>query len=255
MDIHSELIEKYLQGKCSSAEQEDVARMKAEDVDFAQELKLTSLAFGAIAIGERERQRKRLMELSKKLQQQPVPLYVKYRNYLKVAAVVLVLVVAGIALWPIINPSPSVDMLLAQHLDIKKLESNAFRADRGKDQVTDSLLSLFITQLNAKECSEAEQNMEALTKLLKDDNLYIHTGVCYLKKNQAAKALEVLQKVDLQSMEMDKVSWYTALAYLMIQDKEAAIQQLFDHQKNGYVFKKGEVEKLLKALKHALNKQ
>ncbi len=246
------LIEKYLMGACTKPEREKVERLAKEDTNFSQELRLSRLAFASITIGERERQKARLLALSRDLKK-VVPLYIRYRRSLQVAATCLILTALGVAfhVWGLWTKTPSKSItqkLFAENFSPEKNKAvySFIRAVPLAFETTDRMR--IVQQLDHSHCEEAEKGIAKL--MGPNDESYIALGKCYMKQRRPIEALKILNKVSPDAMQTDQASWYKILAHLQNNDREAAIEQLCMYKGAAYVYKKSRVLEILKELEY-----
>ncbi len=167
-------------------------------------------------------------------------------NRIAAAAAILLLPIAAWFYWS----AQSNDRLFSQYFE--SYESD-YLATRSADQTTNPLLTKALEVYREKEYLHSIPLFESYLEQVPENTIAaFHTGLACLEAGQTSKAIQYLEIVRLNDEEYyEDASWYLALAYLELDQKEEALAVLNDLTKisNGYYQK--EVELLIKQLKEA----
>jgi FimV-like protein len=252
-----ELLKRYAQGQMTEAERTDFEKRLKTDAAFAGEVATWAAIYKGIQAGGDRQLDAELREFGKKLMQAEsielsattvnTPQTRKFqipRWAYAVAAAVLLLLVA----WPVFqNLEPSTP----DYADNKTLFEKHFRQPPAP-QVRDAQVTAWRVSYQNKDYPAAIAELE---KLLADPNYTnrseanLYLGISHLAAGQGQQALAAFGQVSPDSFDRDDAQWYSALAYLIIDDIVHAKQTLEEISgKDGHPHRQ-EAQEMLKAMK------
>lgn len=229
-----ELLKRYANGQMPEAERIDFENKLKTDAAFAREAaEWAAIIKGLQAEGDRQLDENlhplgaRLMQSEDAGLRATVVNTAPARNFqmprwLYAAAAVLLLLLIG---WPIYQTlRPSVPV----YADNRALFEKNFRvpATRG---VRDAQTTPWQVAYQNKDYTGAAEQLE---KLLAEPNqsnrseAHLYLGISYLAAGQGQQALAAFGKVSSDSFDRDDAQWYSALAYIIIDDVVHAKQTL-----------------------------
>ncbi|MCE7921689.1 MAG: hypothetical protein DYG98_01410 [Haliscomenobacteraceae bacterium CHB4] len=230
-----ELLKRYAQGRMSETERADFEHRLATDAAFAEEAAMWAAIYKGIqAEGDRQLE-KQLRDAGKKLiQTEPVaelePSVVNPapkkrfqvpRWVYAIAAALLLLLVA----WPVYqNLRPSEPAFA----DNKALFGHYFRLPPAPE-VRDAQVSAWRAAYQNKDYAAATAELEHLLAdpaytRRSEANLYL--GLSRLASGQGQQALDAFREVSADSFDWEDAQWYSALAYIIVDDVVHAKQTL-----------------------------
>lgn len=243
-------IEAFLQGKLDEGTSKAIEQKTRQEDAFASEIAIHKDIFDTFKDQEAIDFKNKLNKLRQGLDAQRIealtakikPLQPKqrtrsFRQLLSLAASVLILVVAGVAIYlSQSNASPSA--LYGKYAD---LPNNLGDGIRGEEDLSSLETQLNETWKNANESYEQGDYEAALNSLEQipsiDPNFdiqsrggyYYHLGLIYLKSEQPRQAIEAFEQVQGSSFDSD-AQWYKALSLLLtendVEQAKAEFQEL-----------------------------
>lgn len=231
-----ELLKRYAQRQMTEAERTGFEKRLETDAAFAEEVAVWAAIYKGIEAEGDHQMDAKLRILGKKLiQSETAELSTTTVNtpqtrrfqiprwaYAAAAALLLLLVA-----WPIyqnLNPSTPA------YADNKALFEQHFRLPPAPE-VRDAQIAAWRNAYQKKDYSGAVAELE---KLLSDPNYTrrseasLFLGLSHLAAGQGQKALGAFQKVSPDSFDWEDAQWYSALAYIIIDDVVHAKQTLGD---------------------------
>ena len=229
-----ELLKRYAKGQMSEPERADFEKRLETDAAFAGEVATWAAIYKGIQAEGDLQLDKQLYDFGKKLMQaeatQLTPSVVNVspkhgfhipRWAYAVAAALLLLVIA----WPVFqNLKPSTPA----YTDNKTLFEKHFRQPPAP-QVRDAQVAAWRVSYQNKDYPTTIAELE---KLLADPNYInrseanLYLGISHLAAGQGQQALDAFGRVSADSFDRDDAQWYSALAYLIIDDIVHAKQTL-----------------------------
>ncbi len=159
------------------------------------------------------------------------------RRIMTLAAGFLILVTAGILLWP--SSTDSTDLFRDA-----MSETVAYHPGSAKGESDSSVRSKAITAFNEKKYAEAKTLFSAIGNTSEADAFYLALSHIYLSETQ--EALDIFKQFDEKSMYNEEISWYTALAYGISGNNDRATEILNNISQGDYKYieSKSLIEKL-----------
>jgi tetratricopeptide (TPR) repeat protein len=252
-----ELLKRYAQGQMPESERADFEKRIETDPAFAEEITTWAAIYKGIqSEGDRQLDTalrvvgKKLMqsesaELSATVMNSPQSRAFQMPRWAYAAAAALLLLVVA---WPIYqNLQPATPA----YADNKTLFEQHFRVPPAPE-VRDAQVAAWRDAYQKKDYPAAAAELE---KLLADPHYtrrseaHLFLGLSHLAAGQGQKALAAFQKVNSDSFDWDDAQWYSALAYIIIDDVVHAKQTLGDIAgKNGHPHQR-EAQEMLSAMK------
>jgi len=213
-----ELIEKYIQNKLSPQEEIEVKELLKNDSSFKDEITFHSSLKNVSQYEDNANFRSLIKTLEKqaKAPQQKQ----SYTKWLAAASIILLL---GLSYFLNMDQKLSTDELFAQNFEpYRNVVAPIVRSNNQQDEKTQAFL--------AYEKGEYETAITLFTKLYKNtkEPYYLfYKANALLKLERAKEAVPLLlEHLKTKDTLTEKTSWYLALAYLKIEDKQKAKELL-----------------------------
>ncbi len=253
-----DLLKRYVTGQMQEAERTAFEQRLKADTSFAEEVAAwATIQKGIQAEGDR-RLSEELHALGKKLMQENAPertattvnaasgrVFHLPRWVYAAAAVFLLLLIA----WPVYRSlQPSAPTYA---YNSKSVFEQHFRA-APPPEVRDAEVAPWQKAYQNKQYDVA---VAALEKLLADPNYgrrseaQLYLGISHLAAGRGRQALDALQKVSPDSYDWDEAQWYSALAYVIVDDVVQAKQILHNIAAQPGNPRQKEAQQLLESLK------
>lgn len=213
---HEELIEKYIQGKNTATELEEIKRLLAEDPEFKRELSFQLELQRAMSREESRLLKQRLQKLDAKNQTKNI-----FPMLWKIAAVLII----GVGLFWFFNPSVNYEKLYADHFE--PYPNIAAPVVRGDENPQDRIVKAF----QYYDQQDFQKAIPAFEELYQKDKLAyanFYYAMSLMADHQEEKAIAALKNPDWQVPEKYQIQtdWYLALAYIKTQKKKEAVSYL-----------------------------
>lgn len=231
-----ELLKRYVQGQMSEAERADFENRLKTDAAFAEEFAAWAAVYKGIQAEGDNQLEEQLREFGRQLiQSESAGLTATVANvsqtrrfniprWVYAAAAALLLLLAAWPIYQTLKPSAPV------YADNKALFEQHFRLPPAPE-VRDALVTAWRAAYQNKDYAAAVTELEKLLadtdyKNRSEANLFL--GLSHLAAGEGRQALDAFQKVSPDSFDWDEAQWYSALAYIIIDDVVHAKQTLQD---------------------------
>lgn len=251
-----ELLKRYALGKMPEGERAAFESRMESDAAFAEEVAGWAAIYKGIQAEGDQRLGLELEALGRQLMRSeapslsatPVNLSPKRRPAIPrwmyaAAAVMLLLIVA----WPVYQNLQSTKPTYANNKSLFEKHFRALPAPAVRDAQP-------ITWRDAYQNKQYNAAITELEKLLADPNYAnrseanLFLGLSHLAAGQGKEALNAFEKVSSDSFDYDEAQWYSALAWIIIDDVVHAKPMLKGIAANGSHPHRKEAEEILKAL-------
>lgn len=239
-----ELIERYLSNDLSEEELRSFEERLKTDKVFAQEVENQRLTHKATDVFAQIKTKEKIKESYDAVLKSEKN---NRRTLLRIAAAVVVLIIAGIGFFAPSNYSN-------QALVDSNLETYPDRITT-MGTTPDEQLAAGMKAYNEKDFEKALELFSQLPETLPEKDLVdLYSGIALIETNQFENAITIFQQmIDSNSPQTDVAQWYLALTYLQSNDIENAKSLLNKIvSQNGYQSKNA--AQLLKKLDHPLRK-
>ncbi|MEM7374107.1 MAG: tetratricopeptide repeat protein [Bacteroidota bacterium] len=246
MNEQEQLIESYIRGELSAADQAAFEQQIKEDDSLADELRLHLQAQYAILASAEEAE---IAKLSARFEQsasaRTVPLFGTYSR--AIAAAVLLLIGLALALRFFLGSSAqTAPELYAAHF--VPLPSPEIRSQTNpQEQRWKEALTLY-DQGSLEEMIQATGQLLADTAFRQQSQAQLYVGLAHLQMNQTAPAIEAFSQVSEQSFSYLDAQWYLALAHLKADQPDQAKTVLTHLQSQPTAYRQEEIREIMKQL-------
>ncbi|MEN8799746.1 MAG: tetratricopeptide repeat protein, partial [Flavobacteriaceae bacterium] len=214
---HTMLIEKYLQGSLSDEERSEFDTLRATDEEFAREVAFQE-NLREVVHADQDPLRKMVGELESEFQENS-PTSGMWKKLLVAASIFAVL---GLAVYFNMNKPVSSSDLYESYFESYPNVVNPLVRGNTTDPKN--------TAFEAYENGRYQEAYDMFSDLLEtEDQLYyqFYMANALLELGQAKEAIVLLNEFSSSQDKLaDRASWYLAMAYLQLDDKERAIIEL-----------------------------
>jgi len=236
-----ELIQKYHTGQLSPAERKAVEKRMSSDPDFAARIDQYADLHGAIRITEAEELKTHLQELDA----QQSSTTKRQLNWLRIAAVIAVLVCASTVLYMLLQ-APSNDQLYSQYFE--PYPNALHPISRGTTPISNRERALADYELG--NYAEAENGLQQLLLDTTDVNLTFYLAMALLNEEKFNEALGHLQSIQhAEGPFAAPTKWYLALIIIKQGENERAIPLLRTLAESETKYQRKAAQELLNRLK------
>ncbi|MEM9836605.1 MAG: tetratricopeptide repeat protein [Bacteroidota bacterium] len=176
----------------------------------------------------------------------PLPTRVRpWRNWLGVAAAVLILIAAG---WWSLQSTSSPSDLVATHFD--HFTNDLVVRTMGDSPSADAALNTALAAYSQKDYAQAITDLEAYRQRSEaNPKTDLYLGISYLATGQAQQALSILTASKVSDYQPDARQWYTALAHLQLNETEKSQNLLRPISQNNNSLFQDQAQRLLTQMK------
>lgn len=196
----SELIRKYVRGKCSEKEQEEIQSRLKTDSEFASLYEEERIITVGIGLSERERLKQILQEKS-----------TSNKRYIYIAAAVIPLLILSYFGF---YANPDYIELYDQHYE--RYGVYEFGTERGSNQ-RDSLEILAFRSYKDGDFQLALDQLIKLNIAYQEEGYFLYQSVCLMELNRMEETIPILEKISKESDYYQIAQWYRALSLLKLQ--------------------------------------
>lgn len=219
MDKES-LINAYFEGGLDENGLAEVARLRATDAEFEEELVFQMELQGALKKQERQEIKELFESLGKEEPSRPVKVF-KLRPWLAAASIALVL---GLGSWLFFNTG-AMDPNQLYEANFEPYDNVVHPIERG-NQIDDLKDRAFIAYEN-DEYALALELFSELNQEQNDPYIEFYSAIVHMQLGNHNKAVVALQSYMAQDGALgDRANWYLALSYLKLGELEKSKEQL-----------------------------
>lgn len=233
----NELIEKYFENNLTKKEEASFKKLLVEDAEFKSEFEFQTELQNAIKVSERQNIKKQIQQFDN-LENKPI---FHLRSFLKYAAILLILISAGIYFFT--NQNSSEQLYASYYEAYPNTEISVTRSDtNAQSAFEDAFVAYDLNDFN-----KANQLFDKVLHTKDADYIKFYKAICLMELNQHKEAINWFESISSTSNYQDKAMWFKSLCLLKLSNPTGAkevLEQLVTKQS----FKFIEAQELLSKL-------